>query len=82
MKKMREEREKKRRTEQRDIERESKRTREGSGMQVCVSKMRGAVRGSAMPNYSQTLSLLYFTLSGLQTTADALHPELHPDQDL
>lgn len=51
-------------------------------MQVCVSKTRGTVRGSAMPNYSQTLSLLYFTLSGLVTTADALHPELHPDQDL
>lgn len=62
--------------------RERKRTREGSGMQVCVSKTRGTVRGSAMPNYSQTLSLLYFTLSGLVTTADALHPELHPDQDL
>jgi len=63
-------------------QREGKRAREGSGMQVCISKMRGAVRGSAMPNYNQTLSLLYFTLSGLLTTADALDPELHPDQDL
>lgn len=57
---------------------------ESSGMQVCVSKMRGTVRGSGMPDCSQTLPLFYSTLSGFLATADVLQTnpcesELHPD---
>lgn len=47
---------------------------------VCVSKTRGTVRGSGMPNYSQTLPLIYLTLSGLLTTADALQTPPRPTE--